>query len=261
MPIIKVRRPEPSSDDEGEEESSSFDFSSSGEEEVEEVEVKEKKKEKEKVKSGPVSSLGSYHFKLDQRGLLLGNMGSGKSNTIRYIISQMVKRDGDKISSIYWVGASSWTEEKWLPKSHLWDKLSEKRMQKIVEIQKHKTMADKYIIIVLDDVAALKLHGNRVFSEFYSAHSRKLRICILFGVQLLTQVPPVVRSCLDWTIITASNNKIVSELHQLSMMDYYPFRKLFQGIIPKKRPLFIHKGESLEGLYDVPLCTNPLLAE
>lgn len=158
--------------------------------------------------------------------------------------------------AVFWCGASS-HEEGWLEKGRKLTTLSDDRIKAMVKCQKSPAMAGKYIILVLDDIT-FKTHNNKVFTALIKVHSRHDRIMIIFAVQNGSMISPVSRVNSDVIICTSPNNQIVSELHKLSREgNFYKFREKFDGVIPKKRCLYLHKSNGDSYLVDTPRCDNP----
>lgn len=168
----------------------------------------------------------------DGRFLIVGSSGSGKTTLVRAIIKEL-SRD-DRLIDIFWFGASH-AEEKWLAKGRGSSILTEERIKVFVDVMKQPAMKNKYVCCILDDIAMMKSHNNKVFNSFISQASRHYRIIILASVQKNTLISPVFRENLSrMFIMSASNNTIQDMYKESNEKDFYKFREHFDTLGKRK---------------------------
>lgn len=195
-----------------------------------------------------VLTLEDVEFEFPNRIMVLGPSESGKTNVIRLI----TKNYAPSFDFIFLFSPNE-HEETHIPKKYRFDRVSFTKLKSIWNFA-IKTKRKYNILVIMDDLSATNF-GNKFFADFIT-RCRHDNISIIFGVQYLKTLPPVVRENIKQYIVCHGNNKTCDSLFELSSTRN---KRTFMNYVSKStigKPVlldFTPHGKELNVL-EVPLC-------
>jgi hypothetical protein len=206
----KKQKIRPTSDGEYETPSSD-DEESSGEEEYREAIWNTVGSDDEEVrvesKESEIPDISKLALSWPNRILILGPSESGKTNTLKHI----VKNNGHNFSYIMFFGKNE-NEETWLPQKRRKKKVSKKLLQSLWD--KHKKNPRLKSLFIFDDILQEDFHRDPWWASFIST-CRHQNMSLIFSIQYLKSVPPVIRDNCNKILIIHANNRTTSALFEL----------------------------------------------
>ena len=132
---------------------------------------------------------------------------SGKSFLIRDILYQLRKRFCGGIVMSGTEEANGFYESMGVPPAYIFHDFDEPALERLVETQKRLTKTGKAqpVFVVLDDVAYSKTIFNRKVIRELALNGRHYRITLILALQYALDVPPAIRSNLDYVMLLRDN--------------------------------------------------------
>lgn len=187
------------------------------------------------------------NFVPPNRLVILGSTDSGKTTTIRNIIVSL--RNNYSIAAVWCFGRSA-DEETWIPRGFRSTTVDKEQLDKIRNIQNTKPFKDLHQIVILDDILGTNFHQDKWWSDFIST-CRKQRITIIFSIQHLKAVPPVIRENCHKYIICNCDNGTAEALYALASCgtSKSQFKNLLSGkTFVKGRPVLFDRTPGAQEL-------------
>jgi GTPase SAR1 family protein len=146
-------------------------------------------------------------IRLPSISIFYGKPRSGKTYLMKRIIEDLSRRR--QYDKIIIISPTAFTGQ-WdnIDTRYLWDELDEVRIYKIIDLQ--KTRADRgeehRLLLVLDDCVGSANFRSNLFRRLATS-SRHYNMSIMLSSQHLKCVPPVLRTCCDYSFIFHNSNK------------------------------------------------------
>ena len=172
----------------------------------------------------PISELDMV---LPERILVLGSSESGKTTAIRALI-QLMKRT-NRVAAVWWISVNH-RQETWLPSCYRRSRVSKELLDRIRACQRNREFAGMHQIVVIDDCLTEKFHRDAWWNAYIST-CRHDRVTLIFGVQYLKGLSPVVRDNIKRYLCCHVNNGTLKALYDLALDDnWYHWKSHFTGL-------------------------------
>ena len=132
---------------------------------------------------------------------------SGKSFLIRDILYQIRKRFCGGIIMSGTEEANGFYESMGIPPAYIFHYFDEAALERLVDTQKRLTKVGtaQPVFVVLDDVAYSKTIFNRKVIRELALNGRHYRITLILALQYALDIPPAIRSNLDYVMLLRDN--------------------------------------------------------
>lgn len=169
--------------------------------------------------------------------MFLGPTKAGKTEGWHNLVNYFDQRYN--IAAVY-LFSRNYLQEKWLQPDHAYRWPSESKIDEIRATAK-VLPSNWYQIIIFDDVLGFNFHNNKYWADLIST-ARHENICLIFSLQYIKGIPPVVRENLFKYICCSMNNNSVAALFGLSRSENQKeFRKAFnESTLTKGNPMLFN---------------------
>ena len=181
---------------------------------------------------------------------------SGKSFLIRDILYQIRKRFCGGIIMSGTEEANGFYEGMGIPPAYIFHDFDEAALERLVDTQKRLTKAGtaQPVFVVLDDVAYSKTIFNRKVIRELALNGRHYRITLILALQYALDIPPAIRSNLDYVMLLRDNinrEKLYKNFFHGLVPNFAFFNELMDSCTSDYRTLVLDNAAHSTRLSDI----------
>ena len=181
---------------------------------------------------------------------------SGKSFLIRDILYRMRKRFCGGIIMSGTEEANRFYESMGVPPAYIYHDFDEPALERLVETQKRLTKMGKAqpVFAVLDDVAYSKTIFNKKVIRELALNGRHYRITVILALQYALDIPPAIRSNLDYVMLLRDNinrDKLYKNFFHGLLPSFAFFNELMDRCTSDYRTLILDNAAHSTHLSDI----------
>lgn len=178
---------------------------------------------------------------LTEHFMFLGQTKSGKTTAIRNLLIHIA--DHYNIAAV-WLFSDKFDKEPWLRPGKAHQEINKEMIEEIWRISKRikKKRGNSWVtIVILDDVMGENFGGDNETKDFWAkliSTCREDNLVLIFSVQYLKKLTPVIRNNVHKYIVCHANKDTVDSLVGLSSCDTKDFRSYFRNsVLLKGKPM------------------------